>query len=67
MYAVDETKWGFDAIDIDDTGYLMDANAPTNLTATATDNHINLSWDEVTGAMIQCKKSYDTWRTVYNR
>ncbi|WMJ88882.1 Ig-like domain-containing protein [Anaerocolumna sp. MB42-C2] len=39
-----------DAIDIDDTGYLVDYYQPTNLVATPGSNAIKLSWDAVDGA-----------------
>lgn len=43
-----------DAIDIDDTGYLIDpaqnVTTPTNLVATQNNLQINLSWDTVTNA-----------------
>jgi len=38
----------FDAIDIDDTGYMISLN-PTNLTATAGDSQVTLSWTAVDG------------------
>jgi hypothetical protein len=42
-----------DAIDIDETGELLDINTPTlvtNLTATAGNKEVKLSWDKVEGA-----------------
>ena len=45
-------RFQFDAIDIDDTGYLVDINtpvAPTNLDATAGNKEVILKWDSVEG------------------
>lgn len=46
------TPFGLDAIDIDDTGYLINTNlsAPVNLSAAAAIQKINLSWTAVTNA-----------------
>ena len=41
---------GLDAIDIDDTGYLVGYYAPTNLIATGGNAKVDLSWDPVEGA-----------------
>lgn len=41
---------GVDAIDIDDTGYSVDINTPTNLVATGGNAKVDLSWDAVEGA-----------------
>lgn len=46
-------NWDFDAIDIDETGELKPYTpiaAPTNLTATAGDSQVTLSWTAVDGA-----------------
>lgn len=46
--------FGVDAIDIDDTGYLVDINTPvvpTNLDAAAGNKEVNLKWDRVEGAI----------------
>lgn len=40
----------FDAIDIDDNGYLVDINQTINLAATPGNALVNLSWNAVTGA-----------------
>jgi hypothetical protein len=39
-----------DAIDIDDTGYIVDYNQPLNLTASVVETQVNLSWNAVDGA-----------------
>ncbi|MGZ7443747.1 fibronectin type III domain-containing protein [Paenibacillus sp. TH7-28] len=39
-----------DAIDIDNTGYLVNPNAPLNLNATAGDSQVTLSWNQVDSA-----------------
>lgn len=39
-----------DAIDIDESGYLVDLNQPNNLIATPDDSLVNLSWGVITGA-----------------
>ena len=48
----DSTTYGgvLDAIDIDDTGYLVDCNIPSNLLATPGNTKVGLSWDAVDGA-----------------
>lgn len=53
----DLTTYGtiLDAIDIDDTGYLVDINAPTaptNLDAIAGNKKVDLKWDAVEGSTI---------------
>ncbi|WP_313562743.1 Ig-like domain-containing protein [Ruminiclostridium cellobioparum] len=47
----DSTTYGgiLDAIDIDDTGYLVDYNTPTNLIATPGNATVDLTWDTVEG------------------
>ena len=40
----------FDAIDIDETGYLVDINTPINLNAISGNKKVDLSWDSVEGA-----------------
>ena len=46
-----DTKYmDVDAIDIDDSGYLVDYYRPTNLIATSGNHEINLSWDVLDGA-----------------
>ncbi len=49
----DSEYFHFDAIDIDETGYLVDINspdAPTNLIAISGNKKVDLSWDSVEGA-----------------
>ncbi|RCX09886.1 hypothetical protein DFR58_13325 [Anaerobacterium chartisolvens] len=43
--------FSLDAIDIDDTGYMMDYNQPANLTATPGNAAVALSWDAVEDAV----------------
>lgn len=50
IYSTDSYRWAFDAIDIDDNGYLIDFYAPTNLKATPESSAVDLSWDSVEGA-----------------
>ncbi len=49
---LDHTTYGtiLDAVDIDDTGYLVSIPAPTNLTAEADSNEVTLNWTSVEGA-----------------
>lgn len=42
--------FGLDAVDIDETGYLVDINVPVNLAATADNMKVDLSWSAVDGA-----------------
>lgn len=45
-------NWGFDAIDIDEDGYIINSNlSEPVLTATAETEKINLVWTEVSGAI----------------
>ncbi len=45
-----QTVFSLDAIDIDETGSLIDYYQPTDLTATAGNTQVNLTWAAVTGA-----------------
>lgn len=47
---VGSSCYDVDAIDIDNTGYLVDYNLPMNLTGAAVDSGVVLKWDVVTGA-----------------
>lgn len=52
-----------DAIDIDDTGYIVGINtpaAPTNLVATPSNSKVDLSWDAVEGATNYILKRSET-------
>jgi Fibronectin type 3 domain-containing protein len=50
---------GLDAIDIDENGYMVAPNQPTNLTATPGDASVALSWDVVNSA-----SSYNVYRST---
>ncbi len=53
IISTDGIRFSIDAIDIDDSGYLVDPNtpnSPTNLHATSGSSSIDLTWDAVTGA-----------------
>ncbi|MCT4563463.1 MAG: hypothetical protein N4A68_04015 [Maledivibacter sp.] len=53
IIGTDSEYMALDAIDIDETGELLDINTPTlvtNLTATAGNKEVKLSWDKVEGA-----------------
>ena len=51
---------GLDAIDIDDTGYSVDIDTPTNLVATGGNAKVDLSWDAVDGATNYIVKRSET-------
>lgn len=50
IYSGDGIRFDFDAIAIDDVGYLIPYYQPTNLIATAGNSVVNLKWDKVDGA-----------------
>ncbi|GMQ57985.1 Ig domain-containing protein [Vallitalea sediminicola] len=50
IYASDNIRYSFDAIDIDDNGELVCLNTPTNLSAQASNAKINLTWNAVEDA-----------------
>ena len=47
---INNKQFAFDAIDIDDNGYLIDFYAPSNLKAIPGNSVVDLSWDAVEGA-----------------
>ena len=59
---LDPSTYGFvfDAIDIDDNGYLIDYYSPTNLTAVPGNTNVELSWDEVESATSYIVKRSET-------
>jgi hypothetical protein len=59
----DERRWNLDAIDVDETGYLVDFNipdAPGSLSASAGDSRIDLNWSATSGSAI----SYNVKRST---
>lgn len=65
---LDSSTYGFvfDAIDIDDNGYLIDYYAPTNLIATPSNAKVDLSWDRVEGARLYCQTILNARRPIRN-
>jgi hypothetical protein len=61
-------NFSIDAIDIDDTGYLINPSltAPTNLTATTDNTKVDLNWSAVTGAASYNVKRATTPGGPYN-
>lgn len=55
-----QAVFGIDAIDIDQNGFLVDINVPTNLMATGGNGKIDLSWDAVEGAASYIVKRSET-------
>lgn len=50
IYSGDGVRFDFDAIDIDNDGYLIDVNQPTDLRAKAGNNTVDLEWTPVENA-----------------
>ncbi|MFA9466783.1 MAG: Ig-like domain-containing protein [Velocimicrobium sp.] len=50
IYSGDGLRYDFDAIDIDDTGYMIGIDQPINLSAATDNSKVSLSWNAVDGA-----------------